>query len=51
MIISIYVCLFFASLLALTSAGRTTEHGKRGVARIMDFGDYNGLDKRDRGTW
>lgn len=54
MISIILVTYLFSLLIALSQAAGTTADGKRGVARIMDFGDYEqqgGISKRDRVTW
>jgi hypothetical protein len=42
---------------SLTLAAGSNQYGRRGVAKIMDFGepeymtDFEGLEKRSRGTW
>lgn len=51
MLVTLFLTYFFASFFTLALAGRTTTHGRRGVARIMDFGGSDNLKKRDRGTW
>ncbi|GAA5807384.1 hypothetical protein MFLAVUS_000745 [Mucor flavus] len=54
MISIILVTYLFSLLIALSQAAGTTEDGKRAVARVMDFGDYQqpgGMSKRDRVTW
>jgi hypothetical protein len=51
MFVTLLVAYIFASFFTLTLAGRTTADGRRGVARIMDFGENHDLNKRDRGTW
>lgn len=50
MIATILVIYFFAFLTLCQAAG-TTADGKRGVARVMDFGNQSPFDKRDRVTW
>lgn len=48
------VTYLFSLLFTLSQAAGTTADGKRGVARIMDFGDYeqqSNVSKRDRVTW
>lgn len=50
--ISIILFTYFFTFLTLCQAAGTTPNGKRGVARIMDFGDNQSpFDKRDRVTW
>lgn len=50
--LSIILFTYLISFLTLCQAAGTTADGKRGVARIMDFGgNQTHVDKRDRVTW